>query len=49
MPVGSPNPQTIATEKYNKKVSIISKSYKLLKEVVEQCNRKGIISSTVQG
>lgn len=46
MPVGSPNPQTIATEKYNKKAGIISKSYKLRKEVVEQfaaaCEKAGV-------
>ncbi len=46
MPKGNPNPQTIATEKYNKKAGIISKSYKLRKEVVEQfaaaCEKAGV-------
>lgn len=49
MPKGNPNPQTIATEKYNKKVGIISKSYKLRKEVVEQfaeaCRKAGVSQS----
>ena len=34
MPKGNPKPQTIASEKYNQKVGLISKSYKLKKEVV---------------
>ena len=46
MPKGNPNPQTITTEKYNKKAGIISKSYKLRKEVVEQfaaaCEKAGV-------
>ena len=46
MPKGNPNPQTIATEKYNKKAGIISKSYKLRKEVGEQfaaaCEKAGV-------
>lgn len=33
---GDPKPQTIATEKYAKKVGLISKSYKLKKELVEE-------------
>lgn len=36
MPAGSPNKQTIASQKYHEKVGIIAKSYKLKKEVVEQ-------------
>lgn len=35
MPVGSPKPQTIATKKYEKKASWVSKSYKLKMEIVE--------------
>lgn len=35
MPKGNPKPQTIATEKYNQKVGLISKSYKLKKGVVD--------------
>lgn len=46
MPVGSPSKQTIATEKYMKKVGWISKSYKLRKEVVEEfakaCEAAGV-------
>lgn len=46
MPVGSPTAQTRATEKYAKKVGLISKSYKLRKEVVEAfasaCEKKGV-------
>lgn len=45
MPKGNPNAQTIATEKYTKKVGIISKSYKLKKELVEEfakaCDKAG--------
>lgn len=36
MPKGSPKPQTIATEKYAQKVGLISKSYKLKKELTEE-------------
>lgn len=36
MPKGSPKPQTIATEKYAKKVGLISKSYKLKAELTEE-------------
>lgn len=46
MPVGKPNAQTIATEKYQKKAGYISKSYKLKKEIVEQfqqaCEKQGV-------
>lgn len=35
MPIGKPSKQTIATEKYIKKVGLISKSYKLKKELTE--------------
>lgn len=49
MPKGNPKPQTIATEKYRKKVGIVSKSYKLRKEVVEQfaeaCRKAGVSQS----
>ena len=34
MPKGKPTAQTIATEKYAKKVGIIAKTYKLKKELV---------------
>lgn len=36
MPKGSPKPQTIATGKYAQKVGLISKSYKLKKELTEE-------------
>lgn len=36
MPKGKPTAQTIATEKYTKKVGIVSKSYKLKKELVDE-------------
>ena len=35
MPIGKPSKQTVATEKYAKKVGLISKSYKLRKELTE--------------
>ena len=45
MPKGKPSAQTIATEKYAKKVGIIAKSYKLKKELVDEfadaCERIG--------
>lgn len=45
MPKGSPKPQTIATEKYTKKVGLISKSYKLKQELVNEfakaCEKAG--------
>lgn len=39
MPIGSPTKQTVATEKYAKKVGLISKSYKLKKELTEEFAR----------
>lgn len=46
MPVGSPTSQTKATTKYSEKVGLISKSYKLKREVTENfakaCERAGI-------
>lgn len=45
MPKGNPNPQTIATRKYEQKVGWISKSYKLKRDEVEEfasfCNKVG--------
>lgn len=42
----NPKPQTIATEKYQKKVGLVSKSYKLKKEVAEAfadaCEKAGV-------
>ncbi len=49
MPKGSPKPQTIATAKYEAKVGLMAKSYKLKRELVEQfavaCEKKGISQS----
>ena len=46
MPKGSPKPQTVASEKYQKKIGYMSKSYKLKKEVVESfgdaCEKAGV-------
>ena len=46
MPKGKPNPQTVATEKYQQKAGYVSKAYKLKQEVVEAfkeaCDKKGI-------
>lgn len=45
MPIGNPNVQTRASKKYQEKVGLISKSYKLKKELVERfaeaCEKKG--------
>lgn len=46
MPVGKPKPQTIATKKYTEKVGLISKSYKLQRELTEDfakaCEKAGV-------
>lgn len=46
MPKGSPNKQTIASEKYQKKAGYMVKSFKLKRDVVEQfedaCKKAGI-------
>lgn len=46
MPIGNPKPQTIATKKYEQKAGIVSKSYKLRRELVEQfavaCEKAGV-------
>lgn len=36
MPKGSPKPQTIATEKYQKKAGYMTKGFKLKRELVEE-------------
>ena len=50
MPIGSPKPQTIATKKYTEKVGLISKSYKLKKELVDEfaeaCEKAGTNQAT---
>ena len=46
MPVGKPSGQTRRSKKYQEKVGLISKSYKLKKEIVEQfaeaCQKVGV-------
>lgn len=46
MPVGEPNSQTLASKKYQKKVGLIAKSYKIKKELAdrfaEACNKAGV-------
>lgn len=46
MPVGNPKPQTVATKKYSDKIGLISKSYKLKRELTEQfaeaCRAAGV-------
>ena len=39
MPKGRVNPQTLATEKYHKKVGLISKSFKIKKELADEFRR----------
>lgn len=45
MPKGNPSKQTIASEKYQKKVGYMTKGFKLKRDIVEQfeeaCNRTG--------
>lgn len=49
MPKGNPTKQTIASSKYQQKVGLISKTYKLKRELVEQyaeaCENAGIAQS----
>lgn len=46
MPKGEPNVQTRATAKYQQKIGLISKSYKLRKELTEDfaaaCEKAGV-------
>lgn len=50
MPRGNPSAQTIASEKYQKKVGYVSKSYKLKKDVIEKfdhaCESAGVSKAT---
>lgn len=43
---GNPNPQTIATDKYQKKAGYMTKGFKLKREIVEQfeeaCKKAGV-------
>lgn len=51
MPKGSPNVQTRATEKYQKKAGIVAKSFKLKKELVDEfviaCDKAGVSQASV--
>lgn len=50
MPKGEPNPQTIATEKYQKKAGYITKGFKLKGDVAkrfkEACDKTGVSQAT---
>lgn len=43
---GNPNPQTVATDKYQKKAGYMTKGFKLKREIVEQfevaCKKAGV-------
>lgn len=41
MPKGEPNPQTIATEKYQKKAGYMTKGFKIKREIAEQFEEAG--------
>lgn len=51
MPVGKPNSQTIASNKYAQKVGYISKSYRLKKDLTEEfakaCQENGESQASV--
>ena len=46
MPKGNPNPQTVAQAKYQQKIGLIAKTYKLKKtlteEFAEACQKAGV-------
>lgn len=46
MPKGNPSPQTVASEKYQKKAGYMVKGFKLKRELVEQyekaCEKDGV-------
>lgn len=46
MPKGNPSPQTIASEKYQKKAGYMTKGFKLKREIVEEfekaCEKAGV-------
>ncbi len=46
MPKGSPKPQTIASEKYQKKAGYMTKGFKLKRDLVEEfetaCKKAGV-------
>lgn len=49
MPIGKPNSQTVASKKYQQKIGLIAKSYKLKRELVEEfakvCDKVGVSQS----
>lgn len=49
MPKGNPKPQTIASKKYQEKVGLVNKSYKLRRTLTEQfadaCKKRGVSAS----
>ncbi len=51
MPKGKPSAQTIASEKYQKKVGLVAKSFKLKKDLTDEfaqaCERAGKAQSIV--
>lgn len=51
MPKGSPNPQTLASMKYQKKAGITTKSFKVKKDVADEftktCEKLGISQAEV--
>ncbi len=46
MPIGSPKPQTVASEKYQKKAGYMTKGFKIKRDVAEAfqeaCNKVGV-------
>ena len=46
MPKGNPKPQTVASEKYQKKAGYMTKGFKLKRDLVEEfesaCNQAGV-------
>ena len=51
MPVGNPTAQTEASKRYQKKVGLIAKSYKLKKELADEfaalCKAQGVSQSAL--
>lgn len=46
MPKDNPNPQTVASRKYQQKIGLIAKSYKIKRELADQfaaaCEKAGV-------
>lgn len=51
MPIGNPTAQTEASKRYQKKVGLIAKSYKLKKDLAEEfaalCKEQGVSQSAL--